>query len=126
MQRLTRAQVQIQRLAIADRPGAIVLAEHAVDQHGELFSDPHDRLIALDALARTLIRIGRLQPEITDFLGRVDDYIQIVQRDIEILLASQRTCSLNLDPDPDAQRTRTPTETRPAEVVSPSAESQRW
>lgn len=82
MQRLTVAHTRIRRLAIENRPGAIVLAEHAVDQHAELFSDPDDKLIALDALARDLIRTARLHPKIIGFLRLVDDYIQIVQNDI--------------------------------------------
>ena len=60
-----------------------MLAEHAIDLHADLFGDLDEKLIALDALARDLIRMSRLHPEIIGFLRRVDDYIQILQHDIE-------------------------------------------
>ena len=65
----------------------MALAEHAVDLHAELFGDTAERLVALDALARDLIRRGRPCPEFIRFLQRVDDYIQIVQDDLDVLLA---------------------------------------
>lgn len=89
MLRLTAAGKQIRQLAARDRPGALVLAEHAVDLHAELFSDPEDRLIALDALARDIIRIGRLHPECVPFLQRVDDYIVIVQNEVTAMTLAQ-------------------------------------
>ena len=91
MRRLSEARTHIRRLAIADRPGAIVLAEHAVDQHADLFGDPDDKIVALDALVRDLIRMARLQPEIIGFVRRVDDYIQIVQRDIEAIRSAGKS-----------------------------------
>jgi hypothetical protein len=81
MKRLLDAPQRIYRLAIEDRPGAIVLAEHAVDLHAELFSHPSDKLTALDALARDLVRMRRAFPEIATFLQRVDDYIVLAQEE---------------------------------------------
>lgn len=66
-------------LAQNARPGAIVIAEHAVDQHLALFASSDDRLTALDALARDLIRLGRDHAELQPFLRQVDDYIELVQ-----------------------------------------------
>ncbi|MCJ2053917.1 hypothetical protein [Methylobacterium sp. J-070] len=69
----------IRRLALKDWPGSIVLAEHAVDQHAEIFSEPADRLTALDALARDLSCLGRAAPHLAPFLRRVDDYIHLIR-----------------------------------------------
>lgn len=79
MQRPSIAIRHIQRLAIEDRPGALVLAEHAVDLHAELFSDPGDKRVALDALARDLVCLRHRHPQIAAFLKLVDDYIRIAQ-----------------------------------------------
>ena len=69
----------IHRLALKDRPGSIVLAEHAVDQHAETFSEPADRLTALNALAHDLNYLGQTRPHLAPFLRRVDDYIDLVR-----------------------------------------------
>ncbi|MGN8095425.1 hypothetical protein [Methylobacterium sp. 22177] len=66
-------------LAESNRPGAIVLAEHVVDQHAAMFDNPGDRLTALDALARDLIRMGRVNVDLQPFLRQVDDYIELIQ-----------------------------------------------
>ena len=72
----------IRRLALKDWPGSIVLAEHAVDQHADIFLEPADRFTALDTLARDLICLGQAAPHLVPFLQRVDDYIEMVQRRI--------------------------------------------
>ena len=72
----------IRRLALKDWPGSIVLAEHAVDQHADIFSEPADRLTALDALAHDLICLGEAVPDLVPFLRQVHDYIELIQRRI--------------------------------------------
>ena len=80
MNRLTRTPRDIRALALCPQPGAIVLAEQAVDDHAALFVRLEDRLTALDALARDLFRIGRAEPALAPFLSRVDTYIGHLQQ----------------------------------------------
>ena len=71
----------IRGLALKDRPGSIVLAEHAIDQHAEIFPEPADRLTALDALAHDLSCLGQAAPHLAPFLRWVDDYIDLVRNE---------------------------------------------
>ena len=79
MNPLAGTLADIRRLALRDWPGSIVLAEHAVDQHAEIFPEPADRLTALDALAHDLDCLGQAAPHLAPFLRRVDDYIDLVR-----------------------------------------------
>ena len=77
--RLTRTPQNIRALALRALPGAIVLAEQAVDDHAALFVQVEDRLTALDALSRDLCRIGQAEPDLAPFLAEVESYIALIQ-----------------------------------------------
>ncbi len=78
--RLTLTTRTIRALALSARPGAIVMAEHAVDTYLAPSRRSRDRQHALDALSGDLSRIGRDEPDLARFLGQVELYIVLLQR----------------------------------------------
>lgn len=72
----------VRRLGAAPRVGAIVMAEQAVDTYCAGYLCPDDRTIALDILLRDLARLRVQEPDLDQFIGEVETYIDLLHRDI--------------------------------------------
>lgn len=76
---MNRAYLDISQLAGVSLPGALVLAEQAVDVHASQFLTPRERLTALDALTRDLMCLAVSDPSRAEFLRQVDSYIELLR-----------------------------------------------
>lgn len=71
----------LRTLASQGRPGAIVLAEQAIDTFAESF-DENTRVVALDTILRDLARLRVQTPILDPFLTDLERYIDLLQRDL--------------------------------------------
>jgi hypothetical protein len=72
----------VRRLGAAQRVGAIVMAEQAVDTYVAGYARIDDRAIALDIVLRDLARLRVQAPGLDRFIGEVEGYIDLLHRDL--------------------------------------------
>jgi hypothetical protein len=72
----------VRRLGAAQRVGAIVMMEHAVDTYVAGYTRIGDRAVALDILLRDLARLRVQAPNLDRIIGEVESYIDLLHRDL--------------------------------------------
>jgi hypothetical protein len=70
------------RLGATPRVGAIVMVEQAIDTYLAGYAHADDRAIALDILLRDLARLRIHEPDLDQFIGEVELYLDLLFRDL--------------------------------------------
>ncbi|MCJ2011176.1 hypothetical protein [Methylobacterium sp. J-076] len=68
-------QQVIRALAEDGRPGALGIAEHAVNAYLDGATLPGDRALSLDILSRDLASLRGIAPHLAGFINRVEAYV---------------------------------------------------
>lgn len=76
---------KLHALATEGRPGAIVIAEHAIDTYAGGFDEP-SRVIALDTILRDLARLRIKAPTLDPFVSELERYIDGLHRELAKVL----------------------------------------
>jgi hypothetical protein len=72
----------VRRLGATSRVGIIVMVEQSVDAYCAGYPGHDDRAIALDILLRDLARLRVQAPGLDCFIGEVENYIDLLHRDL--------------------------------------------